>query len=74
MNSTLLPAGVDLHALHRLAPARYSFLLQSTAAASSLGGFDLLLMSQGDSLVLDRPGQLSGVAAAGQQEFLTALD
>ncbi|MDA0706161.1 MAG: aminodeoxychorismate synthase component I [Proteobacteria bacterium] len=74
MNSTLLPAGVNLHALHRLAPARYSFLLQSTAAESSLGGFDLLLLSQGDALVLEGPGRLSGAAATGQREFITALD
>lgn len=74
MIPTLLPAGVNLHALHRLAPARYSFLLQSTAVASSLGDFDLLLLSRGDALVLEGPGRLSGSAAAGQGDFLTALD
>lgn len=74
MNRTLLPAGVNLHALHRLAPARYPFLLQSTAGASALGGFDLLMLSHGDALVLEAPGRLSGTAAAGQHEFLTALD
>jgi anthranilate synthase component 1 len=73
MISTLLPAGVNLHALHRLAPARYSFLLQSTAAATSLGGFDLLLMPRGDALVLEEPGRLRG-AAAGHTGFLDALD
>ncbi len=74
MNSTLLPAGVNLHALHRLAPGRYPFLLQSTAAKSSLGGSDVLMLSQGDALVLEAPGRLSGYGAAGQTEFLTALD
>lgn len=74
MNSTLLPAGADLHALHRLAPERYPFLLQSTAAETSLGGFDVLLISQGDALVLESPGHLSGHGADGQQKFLDALD
>ena len=74
MKSTLLPAGVNLHALHRLAPTRYPFLLQSTAAESTLGGFDLLLLAQGDALVLEEPGRLSGHAAAGHSEFLAALD
>jgi anthranilate synthase component 1 len=74
MISTLLPAGVNLPALHRLAPARYPFLLQSTAATSSLGGFDMLLLSQGDALVLEQPGRLSGCAASGHSEFLVALD
>ncbi len=74
MNSTLLPAGADLHALHRLAPERYPFLLQSTAAVTSLGGFDVLLISQGDALVLESPGHLTGHGADGQTSFLGALD
>ncbi len=74
MKSTLLPAGVDLHALHRFAPERYSFLLQSTAAETELGGFDILMLSQGDALILHEPGSLSGHSANGQTEFLQALD
>jgi anthranilate synthase component 1 len=74
MISTLLRAGADLHALHRLAPERYPFLLQSTAAETSLGGFDVLLISQGDALVLESPGHLSGHGADGQSGFLDALD
>lgn len=74
MNSTLLQAGADLHALHRLAPERYPFLLQSTAADTLLGGFDLLLISQGDALVLESPGQLRGHGADEQSSFLDALD
>lgn len=74
MNSTLLPAGVNFHALHRLAPARYPFLLQSTAANTSLGGYDLLLMPEGEAMVLQEPGKLSGFGAAGHDEFLGALD
>ncbi|MGI9273209.1 MAG: aminodeoxychorismate synthase component I [Woeseiaceae bacterium] len=74
MSSILLTAGVDLHALHRLNPARYPFLLQSTAAESDLGGFDILMLSQGDALVLEAPGELSGHGAAGHTDFLVALD
>jgi anthranilate synthase component 1 len=74
MISTLLQAGADLHALHRLAPERYPFLLQSTAAETSLGGFDVLLISQGDALVLESPGHLTGHGADGQSGFLSALD
>lgn len=74
MSSILLPAGVELHALHRLNPARYPFLLQSTAAESALGGFDILMLSQGDSLVLEEPGKLSGHGSAGHSDFLSALD
>ncbi len=74
MNSTLLPAGADLHALHRLAPERYPFLLQSTAAETSLGGFDVLMISQGDALVLESSGHLTGHGADPQSGFLDALD
>ena len=74
MNSTLLQAGADLHALHRLAPERYPFLLQSTAADTALGGFDVLLISQGDALVLESPGHLTGHGADDKLSFLDALD
>lgn len=74
MTPVLLPAGTDLQALHRLAPERYSFLLESTAAGTSLGGFDVLMMPSGESLVLQSPGRLSGPAADEQEEFLAALD
>ena len=55
-----LPASTDLRALHRLNPARYPFLLQSTAVSTDLGRYDILFAFPGDSLVLDEPGQLSG--------------
>ena len=74
MNSTLLQAGADLHALHRLAPERYPFLLQSTAANTTLGGFDVLLISQGDALLLESPGHLTGHGADDKLSFLDALD
>ncbi len=60
--------------MHRLAPDRYSFLLQSTATSSTLGGYDVLFLTTGDALVLEQPGQLSGYGAKNQSEFLMALD
>ena len=74
MRATPLPAAVDLHSLHRLAPERYPFLLQSTATSSTLGGFDVLFLTRGETLVLEQPGVLSGHAADNQSEFLPALD
>lgn len=74
MISTLLPAGVDLHALHRLDPERYPFLLQSTATTAVSGGFDVLLISSGEALVLDEQGKLSGPASETAPGFLAALD
>ena len=74
MSTTPLPAGVDLHSVHRLAPERYPFLLQSTATSSTLGGFDVLFVTNGDALILEQPGRLSGHGANDQSEFLPALD
>ena len=50
---TRLDDCVDLLALHRFAPERYPFLLQSTAAASNRGRFDILFACPGDSIVLE---------------------
>ena len=74
MISTLLPAGADLHALHRFAPQRYPFLLQSTAASAALGGYDILLIPCGEALQLDKPGAVSGHRSAGHTRFLDALN
>ncbi len=71
-NVRMLDADLDLHALHRRAPQRYPFLLQSTASASSLGRFDILFACPGDSLVLDEVGALNNSDIAGG--FLAALD
>jgi len=62
----------ELHALHRHAPERYPFLLQSTASESDLGRFDILFACPGEALVLNDIGQLEG--AAKQRDFLVALD
>ena len=65
---------VDFHALHRLNPDRYPFLVESTAASESLGRYDVLFAFPGKSLVLDEPGSLSGELSDGGTEFLVALD
>lgn len=67
-----LAADLDLPALHRCAPQRYPFLLQSTASASSLAGFDILFACPGESLVLETIGSLNSPDASGG--FLTSLD
>jgi anthranilate synthase component 1 len=63
---------LDLHALHRHAPERYPFLLQSTASESSLGRFDILFAYPGNSIVLESSGELVGGGA--HSKFLAALD
>jgi len=67
-----LGADLNLPALHRNAPQRYPFLLQSTASASALAGFDILFASPGESLVLDTIGSLNSPENSGG--FLTSLD
>lgn len=70
-----LPAGLDLLALHRLAPTRYPLLLESVAGGNALSRWDLLFIANGDGLVLDAQGltrKLDGAAVA--DDFLPALD
>jgi anthranilate synthase component 1 len=69
-----LSATVDLHALHRYAPERYPFLLQSTADSENLGRFDILFALPGEALVLHAPGKLSGPFGEDRSGFLDALD
>ncbi len=75
-----LDRDIDLLALHRLAPARYPLLLESSAAGTAQGRWDLLLASNGESLTLGRDGctrradgGLVGRAGEGVG-FLDALD
>ena len=56
--------------MHRLAPERYPFLLQSTAAAAPLGRYDILFAFPGAALASNRPGDV--VPASGR--FLEELD
>jgi anthranilate synthase component 1 len=64
---------IDLQGLHKLAPDRYPFLLQSTAAASSLGRYDILFALPGPALELLGDGTLLG-AGTNTGGFLGALD
>jgi len=64
--------GCDLVELHRLHPARYPRLLQSTAH----GRYDILFAFPGDSLVLDAAGalQVNGERRCTSADFLDGLD
>lgn len=67
--------GVDLLDLHRRHPERYPVLLESVAAGTSAGRFDLLFAFPGPSLARFADGRLSappGVARGGS--FLDTLD
>lgn len=64
----------DLLPLHRLAPARYPFLLESAASGTAQGRCDLLLGFPGEALVLARDGRLKGPGAGDDHDFLAALD
>lgn len=65
-----LNSPVDLLALHRLQPARYPHLLQSTAQ----GKYDILFACPAESLVLDSAGRLYGSHASHDGDFLSSLD
>ena len=69
-----LSQDIDLRALHRMCPARYPFLLQSTAAQTHLGRYDILFAFPREELVLERPGQLGGHCSDHASQFLQALD
>ena len=70
-----LTSDIDLLALHRLAPTRYPLLLESSAAGTAQGRWDLLLATNGESLTLS-PDQVvrreDGTEAG--MDFLSALD
>ncbi|HEU4773433.1 MAG TPA: aminodeoxychorismate synthase component I [Lysobacter sp.] len=66
---------IDLLDLHRRAPARYPLLLESSAAGTAQGRWDLLLAGSGESLQLDPDGKVRdqrGVVVG--DDFLQALD
>ncbi|MFC7301649.1 aminodeoxychorismate synthase component I [Cognatiluteimonas weifangensis] len=70
-----LPSDIDLLALQRLAPRRYPLLLESAAAGTAQGRWDLLLAASGQSLTLARDGVVrreDGTQVEG--DFLAALD
>jgi anthranilate synthase component 1 len=80
-----LAADTDLPALQRLAASRYPLLLESSAAGTAQGRWDILLAAGGGSLELARDGALlrDGVrvdacdtssGGGTQADFLSALD
>ncbi len=71
----VLPADIDLLALHRAHPERYPMLLESVAGGTTLSRWDLLLVGDGTGLRLELDGltrNLSGDVVSGN--FLDALD
>ena len=74
MITRILPADFDLLDLHRLDPARYPVLLESSAAGAH-GRWDMLLAHDGESIALHRDGVVrdqAGVRLEGR--FLDVLD
>jgi anthranilate synthase component 1 len=70
-----LPADLDLLDLQRLAPQRYPLLLESSAAGTAQGRWDLLLAATGETLTLHPDGvtrREDNTAIDG--DFLDALD
>ncbi len=70
-----LAAETDLLALHRLAPARYPALFESTAHGTAHGRWDLLLVAEGEQLQLGTDGiTRDGEGKALEGDFLALLD
>ncbi|GAB3354743.1 aminodeoxychorismate synthase component I [Lysobacter tyrosinilyticus] len=70
-----MPSSLDLLALHRLAPLRYPLLLESSAHGTAQGRWDLLLLTNGDRLRLDRDGvSRDGTGQSLAGDFFTELD
>ncbi len=63
----VIPGVADLLQLHRLAPERYPFLLQSVVHGTAQSRYDILFAYPGQSLRLDQVG-------ANSQPFLSLLD
>lgn len=64
----------DLAGLHRYAPRRYPHLLESVAHGSAQARYDILFAFPGDTLVLERSGQLRFNDAPMAGDFLGVLD
>ncbi len=74
MITRTLPADVDLLDLHRLDPARYPVLLESSATGAH-GRWDMLLAHDGTSFALRRDGLVRDQEGANLQgRFLDVLD
>ena len=60
--------------LHRLSPANYPFLLESSAHGTPQGRYDILFAFPGEKLVLDENYNLDGPGSAAGPDFLQALN
>lgn len=69
-----LPAEFDFLDLHRLAPDRYPFLLESLGGVIARERFDILFAFPGQMIRLDENWKLSGDHAGRSTGFLAALD
>jgi anthranilate synthase component 1 len=70
-----LPAGLDLLDLHRMAPSRYPLLLESVAGGNALSRWDLLLVGNGEGIVLGADGVVRGLDGTPTEgAFLDVLD
>jgi len=70
-----LPPDIDLLDIHRQAPTRYPLLLESSAAGTAQGRWDLLLLADGGSLRLDPDGMTRDQDDREHgEDFLRALD
>lgn len=70
----VLPQAVDFLALHAAHPKRYPCLLESVANGTAQARFDILFATNGEYLVRERNGDISGVCAEGATGFLQALE
>ena len=74
MITRTLPADFDLLDLHRLDPARYPVLLESSATGAH-GRWDMLLVHDGGSFALHRDGVVRDQDCASiEGRFLDVLD
>jgi anthranilate synthase component 1 len=69
-----LSGDIDLRALARSNPARYPFLLQSSASGPELARYDMLFACPGETLELSAKGVLSGPHTQANSGFLGSLD
>ena len=75
MNRIEVDYAVDPLCLHARSPARYPFLLQSTATGTPRSRFDILFAFPEEAMILSAEGALSGDGApSGAENFLDALD
>jgi anthranilate synthase component 1 len=74
VNPRRLDSFPDLLALHRHAPARYPFLLESVAHGTLRARYDILFAFPGDRLWLDGAGLHATGKTVAEREFLRELD